>query len=147
MQTTEDGSLLLKPALHREIDFYQLIAAASDDDPLSKLRKWIPKFLGVLKLEGKLKDTNGNRNGNEGDGNLEIVPVSAGIAPEEKDMLICFALSTCAGILILSITVLSFGKSFVWFRETLYPRREAWDRSLWRGRVSRKESAHDQESS
>lgn len=126
MQTTEDGSLLLKPALRREIDFYQLIAAASDDDPLSKLRKWIPKFLGVLKLEGKLKDTDENG----GDGNLEIVPVSAAIAPEEKDMLICSALSTRDVILILSSTVLSSGKSFVWFRETLYPRCEAWDRSL-----------------
>ncbi|OJA08942.1 hypothetical protein AZE42_07503 [Rhizopogon vesiculosus] len=83
VQTTEDDSLLLKPALPREIHFYQLITAAGDDDPLSKLRKWTPKFLGVLKLEGKLKDPDGN-----GDGNLEIVPASSTIALEEKDMSI-----------------------------------------------------------
>ncbi|OAX34997.1 SAICAR synthase-like protein [Rhizopogon vinicolor AM-OR11-026] len=75
VQTTEDDSLLLKPALPREIHFYQLITAAGDDDPLSKLRKWTPKFLGVLKLEGKLKDADEN-----GDGNLEIVPVSGTIS-------------------------------------------------------------------
>jgi 1D-myo-inositol-tetrakisphosphate 5-kinase/inositol-polyphosphate multikinase len=95
VQTTEDGSLLLKPALHREIDFYQLIAAASDDDDLAKLRKWIPKFLGVLKLEGKLKDVDG-----AGDGNVEVVPVSGTIAPEDKDMSIYSTISARAVILI-----------------------------------------------
>lgn len=98
VQTTEDDSLMLKPALPREIDFYQLIAAVGDDDDLSKLRKWIPKFLGVLKLEGKLKDTNGNGGG--GDGYVEIVPVNDTIAPKEKDMSICAALSAPAVILI-----------------------------------------------
>ncbi|KAG1725016.1 uncharacterized protein EDB91DRAFT_1062511 [Suillus paluster] len=82
VQTTEDGSLLLKPALPHEIAFYQQIAAADDHDALSKLRKWIPKFLGVLKLEGQLKDSNG-----EGGENVEVVPVQGNMAPEEKDSL------------------------------------------------------------
>lgn len=86
VQTTEDGSLLLKPALPREIDFYQRIAAADDHDELSKLRKWIPKFLGVLKLEGQLKDANAV--GNAGDGNMEVVPVHGNIAPEDKERLV-----------------------------------------------------------
>jgi 1D-myo-inositol-tetrakisphosphate 5-kinase/inositol-polyphosphate multikinase len=86
VQTTEDDSLLLKPALPREIDFYQRLAAADDHDELSKLRKWIPKFLGVLKLEGQLKDSNAVGNG--GDGNVEVVPVPGKIAPEDKDMSI-----------------------------------------------------------
>ncbi|KAG0696989.1 hypothetical protein DFH29DRAFT_948659 [Suillus ampliporus] len=91
VQMTEDGSLLLKPALPHEIAFYQQIASASDHDALSKLRHWIPKFLGVLKLEGQLKDSNGN--GNEGNGNVEVVPVHGRIAPEEKESLVLENLS------------------------------------------------------
>lgn len=86
VQTTEDESLLLKPALPREIDFYQRLAAADDQDELSKLRKWAPKFLGVLKLEGQLKDSNAV--GNECDGSVEVVPVHGKIAPEDQDMSI-----------------------------------------------------------
>ncbi|KAG2139112.1 uncharacterized protein EDB93DRAFT_707894 [Suillus bovinus] len=86
IETTEDNSLLLKPALPREIEFYQRIAAAGDHDELSKLRKWTPKFLGVLKLEGQLKDSNAV--GNEGDGNVEVVPVHGNIAPQDKERLV-----------------------------------------------------------
>jgi 1D-myo-inositol-tetrakisphosphate 5-kinase/inositol-polyphosphate multikinase len=86
VETTEDGSLLLKPALPREIDFYQRLAAVDDHDELSKLRKWIPKFLGVLKLEGQLKDSNAVGNG--GDGNVEIVPVPGKIALDDKERLV-----------------------------------------------------------
>ncbi|KAG1749453.1 inositol polyphosphate kinase-domain-containing protein [Suillus lakei] len=68
-----------------EINFYQRIAAAGDHDELSKLRKWIPKFLGVLKLEGQLKDSNGV---DGGDGNVEVVPVHDSIAPEDKERLV-----------------------------------------------------------
>jgi 1D-myo-inositol-tetrakisphosphate 5-kinase/inositol-polyphosphate multikinase len=86
VHVTEDNSLLFKPAVPREIDFYQRIAAAGDHDELSKLKDWIPKFLGVLKLEGQLKDS--NTAGNGGDGNVEVVPVHGNIAPEDKDMSI-----------------------------------------------------------
>ncbi|KIK16409.1 hypothetical protein PISMIDRAFT_267780 [Pisolithus microcarpus 441] len=59
VQTTEDGSLLLKPALPRELEFYQLIrdgvspeidAATVTASGLKPLLPWIPKFLGVLSL-------------------------------------------------------------------------------------------------
>lgn len=86
VHATEDNSLLFKPAVPREIDFYQRIAAAGDHDELSKLKDWIPKFLGVLKLEGQLKDSNAVGNG--GDGNVEVVPVHGNITPEDKEHLV-----------------------------------------------------------
>ncbi|KAF9232017.1 hypothetical protein BU15DRAFT_55484 [Melanogaster broomeanus] len=57
VQTTEDDSLLLKPALPREIEFYQLIRDIAETSAgVHLLKPWIPKFLGVLNLEGKLAD-------------------------------------------------------------------------------------------
>jgi len=54
---TEDESLLLKPALPREIAFYQSVRDITDvRTGLHRLRDWIPKFFGVLSLEGKLAD-------------------------------------------------------------------------------------------
>ncbi|KAI6110865.1 hypothetical protein EDD16DRAFT_1809145 [Pisolithus croceorrhizus] len=59
IQTTEDGSLLLKSALPRELEFYQLIrdgvspdidAATTTVSGLKPLLPWIPKFLSVLSL-------------------------------------------------------------------------------------------------
>ncbi|KAG6332882.1 hypothetical protein ID866_6207 [Astraeus odoratus] len=66
VQTTEDGSLLLKPALPREVAFYQLVrdgiapgvdASTVATSGLNALLPWIPKFLGVLSLEGRLEDS------------------------------------------------------------------------------------------
>ncbi|KAI5990883.1 hypothetical protein EDD15DRAFT_1133704 [Pisolithus albus] len=63
VQTTEDGSLLLKPALPRELEFYQLIrdgvspgidAATATASGLKPLLPWIPKFLGVLSVGNHL---------------------------------------------------------------------------------------------
>ncbi|CAA7260949.1 unnamed protein product [Cyclocybe aegerita] len=51
VMTTEDGSLLIKPALPRELHFYQ---ALQQDPALEVLREFTPKFLGTLKLEGKV---------------------------------------------------------------------------------------------
>ncbi|KIJ05274.1 inositol-polyphosphate multikinase [Paxillus involutus ATCC 200175] len=57
VQTTEDESLLLKPALPREITFYQLVRDIADASTgLHLLKEWIPTFFGVLNLEGKLAD-------------------------------------------------------------------------------------------
>ncbi|KAH7890096.1 inositol polyphosphate multikinase [Phlebopus sp. FC_14] len=63
VQTTEDGSLLLKPALPNEVAFYQLVrdsdTAAIDAATVIKLKalkEWIPKFYGVLNLEGRIAD-------------------------------------------------------------------------------------------
>ncbi|KAF9528253.1 hypothetical protein CPB83DRAFT_854709 [Crepidotus variabilis] len=51
VMTTEDGSLLIKPALHHELAFYQKL---QQDAALASLREYTPKFLGVLKLEGQV---------------------------------------------------------------------------------------------
>ncbi|KAF9032920.1 hypothetical protein BJ165DRAFT_1417549 [Panaeolus papilionaceus] len=50
VMTTEDGSLLIKPAIRSEVDFYQ---ALQQDPALSSLREFTPHFLGTLKLEGQ----------------------------------------------------------------------------------------------
>ncbi|KAI5983025.1 hypothetical protein EDD15DRAFT_2202363 [Pisolithus albus] len=63
IQTTEDGSLLLEPALSRELVFYQLVrdglspdidAATATASALTPLLPWIPKSLGVLSLSNHL---------------------------------------------------------------------------------------------
>ncbi|KAJ3503479.1 hypothetical protein NLJ89_g8414 [Agrocybe chaxingu] len=51
VMTTADGSLLIKPALPRELQFYQ---ALQQDPALEVLREFTPRFLGTLKLEGKV---------------------------------------------------------------------------------------------
>lgn len=50
---TEDGSLVIKPALARELEFYRLITEAGGEG-FKLLRPYIPRFLGTLKLEGQL---------------------------------------------------------------------------------------------
>ncbi|KAF8638822.1 hypothetical protein AX17_001880 [Amanita inopinata Kibby_2008] len=49
--TTEDSSLIIKPALPLEVGFYQTLSTESVFIPL---RPFIPTFLGTLKLEGKV---------------------------------------------------------------------------------------------
>ncbi|KAH9483532.1 Inositol polyphosphate multikinase [Psilocybe cubensis] len=49
--TTEDGSLLIKPALPRELEFYQKLQG---DSALDELRAFIPNFIGTLRLEGQV---------------------------------------------------------------------------------------------
>ena len=57
VQVTEDESLLLKPALPREIVFYQFVRDITDASTgLHLLKAWIPKFFGLLSVEGKLVD-------------------------------------------------------------------------------------------
>ena len=53
VETTEDGSLLIKPALKREVMFYEEMARA-EEGGLARLREYVPKFLGVLRLEGRV---------------------------------------------------------------------------------------------
>ena len=50
LQITEDGTLLMKPALPLELQFYQNILA---DPTLASLRQWVPTYLGTLRLEGQ----------------------------------------------------------------------------------------------
>lgn len=53
--TTEDGSLLFKPALPVEVEFYQHVLANASFEPL---RPYIPKFYGTLRLEGEVDQEN-----------------------------------------------------------------------------------------
>ena len=54
MLTTEDGSLIIKPALPLELEFYEKYSSHPSFKPL---RPFLPKFFGTLKLEGTLDET------------------------------------------------------------------------------------------
>lgn len=55
MSTSEDGSLLFKPALPHEVSFYEHL----DSDPaFASLKPYIPKFYGTLRFEGEVEDGN-----------------------------------------------------------------------------------------
>jgi 1D-myo-inositol-tetrakisphosphate 5-kinase/inositol-polyphosphate multikinase len=51
VQTTQDGSLIIKPALPLELQFYQ---SAVSHDEFIPLRQFIPQFYGTLRLEGQV---------------------------------------------------------------------------------------------
>lgn len=53
VSTSEDGSLLIKPALPREVTFYERLTS---DPTFAALRPYIPKYYGTLRLEGKVED-------------------------------------------------------------------------------------------
>ncbi|KAK0185980.1 SAICAR synthase-like protein [Armillaria mellea] len=53
--TSEDGSLLIKPALPLEHQFYQTLNTNPAFEPL---RPFVPKFIGTLKLQGEIDETN-----------------------------------------------------------------------------------------
>jgi 1D-myo-inositol-tetrakisphosphate 5-kinase/inositol-polyphosphate multikinase len=55
VSTSEDGSLLIKPALAHEVSFYQTLTS---DPVFAPLKPYIPKFYGTLRFEGKVKDGN-----------------------------------------------------------------------------------------
>ena len=78
VMTTEDGSLLIKPALKRELEFYQRLQTDADE-AIATLRKFTPKFLGTLTLEGEAKE------GSSEGGALEIRP-----AAERKDEFLVY---------------------------------------------------------
>jgi hypothetical protein len=51
VHATEDGSLVIKPALPLELQFYQSSLSNRDFIPL---QPFIPQFYGTLRLEGKV---------------------------------------------------------------------------------------------
>ncbi|CAK9783380.1 SAICAR synthase-like protein [Cutaneotrichosporon oleaginosum] len=51
----ESGSLVIKPALPREIAFYQLVQTSPRSAPLAGLKPFLPKFYGTLALTGQLE--------------------------------------------------------------------------------------------
>jgi 1D-myo-inositol-tetrakisphosphate 5-kinase/inositol-polyphosphate multikinase len=64
--TSEDESLVIKPALPREIEFYQ---TAATHPAFEALRPFLPAFMGTLKVQGKAE-------GQDEEGNTLIAPVS-----------------------------------------------------------------------
>ncbi len=50
IQISDDGALLIKPALPHELQFYQ---DSLTDPALAPLRQWVPTYLGTLRLEGQ----------------------------------------------------------------------------------------------
>lgn len=57
VMTTEDGSLLIKPAAPGELAFYETLKAATKKTfpNLVKLREYTPEYLGTLRLEGQIE--------------------------------------------------------------------------------------------
>ncbi|KAL1947162.1 hypothetical protein VTO73DRAFT_14123 [Trametes versicolor] len=51
---SEDGSLLIKPALEHEVAFYHSLSTNPDFAPL---RPFVPKFYGTLRLEGQVDNS------------------------------------------------------------------------------------------
>jgi len=75
--TTEDGSLLIKPSLPREVAFYQALAT---DARCANLRDYVPEFYGTLKLEGRVA--------NEGGGLMNAITPVEGIPEGEKESIV-----------------------------------------------------------
>ena len=53
VSTTENGSLMIKPAVPTELAFYERLQL---DSNLEDLRAFTPTFLGTLKLMGKVDE-------------------------------------------------------------------------------------------
>ncbi|RDX47392.1 SAICAR synthase-like protein [Lentinus brumalis] len=81
VMTSEDGSLLIKPALAAEVAFYQSVTG---DPSFAPLRPYVPKFYGTLRLEGKLDESQPQAEGEP----LKVVQ-----APGEKESLVLENLS------------------------------------------------------
>lgn len=77
VMTSEDGSLVIKPALPVEVSFYQ---TALSDPAFTALLPYIPEFYGTLRLEGKIDQEK------SGDGSIVVAENSAeAIKDVEKD--------------------------------------------------------------
>ena len=75
--TTENGSLMIKPAVPTELAFYERLQL---DSNLEDLRAFTPTFLGTLKLMGKVDEFK------TGSAVLESVLLESVVAAsEEKD--------------------------------------------------------------
>ena len=63
----EHGSLIIKPALHAELTFYQML---QEHPQLASLRPYTPHFIGTLRLEGQVDKSKPAESGG-----INIVPV------------------------------------------------------------------------
>ncbi|KAG6811306.1 hypothetical protein H0H92_008063 [Tricholoma furcatifolium] len=75
---TEDGSLVIKPALPLEVQFYQALHQHADLEPL---RPFIPNFIGTLRLEGELDEKKSAE-----EGNISVTPVDD--VPEKDECVL-----------------------------------------------------------
>jgi inositol-polyphosphate multikinase len=75
--TSEDGALLIKPAIPTEVQFYQAVLS---EPVLEPLRPYVPQFLGTLRLEGEVDEARSK------DGAIAVTPESAkAVKDEQKD--------------------------------------------------------------
>lgn len=75
--TSEDGSLLIKPAHPTEVAFYQSVVA---DPAFAPLRPFVPKFYGTLRLEGKVDEAAAAA---DEIGNIRVVEVITEVQKDE----------------------------------------------------------------
>ncbi|PIL33058.1 hypothetical protein GSI_04507 [Ganoderma sinense ZZ0214-1] len=75
--TSEDGSLLIKPAHQAEVAFYQSVVA---DPAFAPLRPFVPKFYGTLRLEGRVDEAAAAA---DEIGNIQIVEVATEVQKDE----------------------------------------------------------------
>jgi len=80
-----DGSLVFKPALPLEIEFYQHMSATTS---LNRLQGYIPRFFGTLKLEGVLRTT--STADDTKNSVLQVVPIEDAPEGTHKDELRSF---------------------------------------------------------
>ena len=77
VMASEDGSLIIKPALSVEVNFYQSVLSNHE---LESLRPYIPQFYGTLRLEGQADQEQSM------DGGIALKPGSAeAVKDDEKD--------------------------------------------------------------
>ncbi|KAG5651033.1 hypothetical protein H0H81_010161 [Sphagnurus paluster] len=75
--TTEDGSLIIKPALPLELEFYQTVQQSEE---LEHLSMFLPSFIGTLTLEGEIDEKKSAELGN-----ISVNPVDA---PQRDETLV-----------------------------------------------------------
>jgi hypothetical protein len=85
--TSEDGSLLIKPALPLERHFYQTLLSEPNFAPLLP---FVPRFYGTLKLEGKVAAPENADPPSVQQTDVQIVAVDECLPPEEKDKIFKF---------------------------------------------------------
>lgn len=116
--TTENGLLLIKPALKNELAFYQRL---QQDSSLKDLRVFTPTFLGTLKLMGKFDEI--------GSAVSESIIVES--VAEEKDKLpvLYFSQSQRRSVLTLYLlsTIHRSREPLIPFPQTQYLRHKAWN--------------------
>ncbi|EJU05741.1 SAICAR synthase-like protein [Dacryopinax primogenitus] len=74
VETTADGSFVIKSSLPGERAFYETLACTLE---LSALRQWVPEFYGILRLEGVMRSQ----------GKLDPPPADLGPAGKESLLL------------------------------------------------------------